>query len=423
MKLMILGGGSCQVNLIKRAKQAGHFVIVADYLDNPPGVFFADEHARVSTFDVPAVLEAARELRVDGITTLGTDQPVLTAAKVSEKLGLKFYADADLALAVTNKRIMKRWFNQHGIPMNDYRLVGEGFSFAEIEGLRFPAVLKPVDSQGQRGIFLVNNADEARRHVGDTLAFSRETQVLLEEYYIADEITVNGWVSGGRAKILSVVDRVTMRDTQRIGICIAHNFPSVHLQKYAEQIERITVDIVRAFGIEEGPIYFQYLIGEDGIRVNEIAMRIGGAYEDITLPFICGADVAAMLLEYAENGSCDTSDFDGCRLERNKKILSTQMFFLKPGTVKFITPREEIIKMSCVKDVRCSAAEGDNIGGIENATARAGYIIVEGSSRQDMTDKVNAVFDRLEVLDEWGNNLVKRYSDYEDKYLFYNAEE
>lgn len=420
---MVLGGGGCQQNLIKRAKEEGHYVVVADYLESPPACRFADEHVRVSTFDTPAVLKAARELKIDGITTLGTDQPVLTAAVVSKELGLNYYADPELALAVTNKRVMKEVFNKHNIPSCDYRLIGEGFSDEEIEGLSFPAVLKPVDSQGQRGIFLVNNADEARRHIAETLSYSREEKVLLEEFYRSDEITVNGWAADGSAKIISVVDRVTMRGTNRIGICLCHNFPSVHLEKYNEEIERITDDIVDAFGIEEGPIYFQYLIGEEGIKVNEIAMRIGGAYEDITLPIISEIDVASMLMQYAKNGSCDTEALSRYNLSENNKFLSTQLFFLKPGSIMQATPEQEILNLKGVKDVYYSVCEGDKIGGIENATARAGYFIVEGNSFSDMINNVDTVFNSMQFLNQDGENLVIKYSDYKDKYLFYQAEE
>ena len=420
---MVLGGGGCQQNLIKRAKEDGHYVVVADYLENPPACRFADEHVRVSTFDTPAVLKAAREMNIDGITTLGTDQPVLTAAVVSKELGLNYYADPELALAVTNKRVMKALFNKHNIPSCDYRLIGQSFSDEEIEGLSFPAVLKPVDSQGQRGIFLVNDVDEVRKHIAETLSYSREDKVLLEEFYRSDEITVNGWATDGRAKIISVVDRVTIRGTNRIGICLCHNFPSVHLEKYSAEIERVTDDIVEAFGIKEGPIYFQYLIGEEGIKVNEIAMRIGGAYEDITLPIISGIDVASMLLDYAKDGSYDTESLSRYKLSENNKFLSTQLFFLKPGSIMQAIPEQELLNLKGVKDVYYSVCEGDTIGGIENATARAGYFIVEGNSFEDMINNVHAIFDSMQFLNERGENLVIKYGDYKDKYLFYRAEE
>ncbi len=418
MRLMILGAGNCQLNLIKRAKIRGHYVIVADYLDNPPGAKFADVHIKVSTFDTGLVMQAAVEYEIEGIVTLGTDQPVLTAAIVAKKLGLHFYAGSYLALAVTNKRIMKELFAKNKIPMNDYRLIGKGFAKEEIKGLKFPAVLKPVDSQGQRGIFKVRNIEEVSRHIEETLSYSREDKVLLEEFYRSDEITVNGWAANGRAKIISVVDRLTMKKTNRIGICIGHNFPSLHLRGYFEDIERITQDIVDAFGITDGPIYFQYLIGNKGVRVNEIAMRIGGAYEDLTIPIISGIDIAGMLLDYIETGSCDNKTLEEYSLLENTKYVSTQMFFLKPGKITRMTPLEEVMQLDGVKDVYYAVKEGDIAAGIKNATARAGYVIIEGENFDELKAKIDRLYENMKVFDESGKNLVISFNEYKDKYLF-----
>ena len=418
MRLMILGAGSCQQNLIKRAKKRGYYVIAADYLENPPGAQFADEHIRVSTFDTPNVLSAAREKRIDGIVTLGTDQPVLTAAVVAQELGLSYYADEKLALAVTNKRIMKALLGKNGIPANDYRLIGKDFAEEEIRGLQFPAVLKPVDSQGQRGIFKVNNIVEAREHIEETLSFSREDKVLLEEFYRSDEITVNGWAVGGRVKIISVVDRLTIKDTDRIGICIGHNFPSLHLEGHHDDIEKITQDIADAFSIIDGPIYFQYLIGQQGIRVNEIAIRVGGAYEDITMPIISGIDIAGMLLDYIETGRCNTQAIEEYSIKNNSSFVSTQMFFLRPGKIRSMTSVKDVLRLNGVRDVYYAVKEGETVGSIENATARAGYAIIEGESFDELTANIDILYENMKVINENGENLVINFSEYKDKYFF-----
>lgn len=421
MRLIVLGGGSCQVNLIKRAKQRGHEVILVDYLKDCPGSAIADLHLTASTFDAEAVTDIALRLGAEGVVTTGTDQPVLTAATVAERLGFNFYTDSETALAVTNKRVMKKLFAEHAIPCADYRLIGEGFSDGELSGLRFPAVLKPVDSQGQRGIFLADSIAEVREHIGETLGFSRERRALVEQFYRNDEITVNGWVSGGRVYILSVVDRVTIKNTRHIGVCLCHHFPSVYSEYCKGDIESMTLRIVRALDIKNGPIYFQYLMGGEGIKVNEIAMRIGGAYEDLTIPVISGADVMGMLLDYVEKGSCDTAALSGCDSRRSKKFVSTQLFFCRPGEVRSITPKEDMKDLPGVIDIGYNYSVGDAIPGIENATSRAGYMLVEGESFQNMIDNVNNAFDALSVLGAEGGNLVIKYSDYEDKYVFADA--
>ena len=419
MKIMVLGGGGCQVNLIRRLKESGDEVILADYLPHCPGAALADIHVPVSTFDIPAVTEAARRHQAAAIVTTGTDQPVLTAAAAAEALSLPFYIGSATARAVTNKRIMKEIFQENGIPTLLYRLLPADFDENTLKDFPFPAVLKPVDSQGQRGVFRLNSPEEVRDRIRTTLSFSREDQALLETYYENDEITVNGWVTGGRAVILSVVDRVTMTRGAHIGICLCHHFPSVHLAAYHDDIAKVTDAIVAVLGIGEGPIYFQYLIGADGLVVNEIAMRLGGAYEDITLPIITGLDPLAMLIDTVKTGSCDTAGLVRYRMDDNPIHLSTQLFFCRPGRIASITPADEIAKMPGVHRAVYAIREGDVIPPIEDATARAGYFIVEGMSRADMLRRVNDVFDHMQVLDEEGQNLVITYRDYPGKYRFY----
>jgi biotin carboxylase len=419
LKIMALGGGGCQLNLLRRLRQQNDEIILIDYLPDCPGRVYADIHLPISTFDIPAVIEAAREYAVEGIVTTGTDQPVLTAAATAESLGLPFYIDSPTALAVTNKRVMKELFARHGIPTLPYRLLSANFQDSDIADFPFPAVLKPVDSQGQRGVFRVEGPTGVRSRIRDTLSHSREERALLEAYYESDEITVNGWADDGRATILSVVDRVTMTRGEHIGICLCHHFPSVHMQSFRDSIYQVTESIVSALGIRSGPLYFQYLIGQQGIMVNEIAMRIGGAYEDITLPIITGLDPLGMLIDYVKTGSCDTAGLRRYSLRDNRKFVSTQLFFCHPGRVARITPVGSIKSLPGVHDAYFAVREGDVIPPIEDATARAGYFIVEGGSFAEMIALVNHVFSRIEVLDWQGQDLLMRYEDYPDRYRFY----
>jgi biotin carboxylase len=418
MKIMILGGSSNQIDMIKKVKEAGDTAILVDYLDDCPGKALADIHLPISTFDTEAITRAAKEYQVDGIVTSGTDQPVLSAAIASEKLGLNFYVTAEVAKAVTNKKVMKKNFKDHTIPSVAYRLIKKEFKDDELDGLNFPIVLKPVDCQGQRGIYLLNSIEEIRNKIDDTLSFSRENEVLVEEYYKNDEITVNGWVNDGTVTLLSVVARVTINRDQHIGICLCHNFPSVHLKKHHNDIEKLTQHIVNSFNIKNGPLYFQYLVGAQGIKVNEIAMRIGGAYEGLTIPMIAGVDILQMVLDTVKYQRCDTSNLTAYSLAENTVCLSTQLFFCHPGKIASVTPISDIARLSGVKAMYYIYTAGDVIPMITNATARAGYFIVKGSSFNQMIENVNNVFNTMKILSSTGNNLLIKYEDYENKYSF-----
>ena len=249
-KIMILGGSNCQKNAVLYAKSLGYEVILADYTKTPPAACYADRHIEVSTFDSEGCIRAARECNVDGVMTMGTDQPVLTAALVADALGLPSAICPDEAKSVTNKRIMKAVFRTAGIPTVDYRLIHSVSTSDDIAGLSSPAVLKPLDSQGQRGVFRLEDKRLAFQYLGQCLSFSREKEALLEDYYPSDEITVSGWIRDSRLTVLTVTDRLLLDDPVHIGVCTSHRFPSVHMDQY-EEIRAISESIVHAFGLKK----------------------------------------------------------------------------------------------------------------------------------------------------------------------------
>lgn len=408
MKVVVLGGGHCQLNMIKRLKNEGHHIILVDYLNDCPGIKFADEHYIESTFNYDAVNDIVKKTNAEAIITMGTDQPVLTAALTAEKNKIPFYIDSKTAVSVTNKRVMKQLFSKHNIPTVPYVFIGDDFKETDVSSISFPAVLKPLDSQGQRGIFKVNSIEEVRSHIEETLSFSREETVLLEEYYPNEEITANGWVKDNKATIISVVDRVTMDNGKRIGICIAHNHPSIYLDEFAGEIKKITQQIVDSFEIKNGPLYFQFLIGKDGIKVNEIAMRIGGAYEDITIPMISGIDILGMAINGIAGKEVDTEILISYDFTKDGNYISTQLFFVDEGTVFSFTPIEKFKELPYVEDAYYNFHEGSRFGGIENATARAGYFVIRGDSYKQMIDNVNLAYRHLEIKTANGRNIVKK---------------
>src|SRR6056297_1313693 len=340
--------------------------------------------------------------------TVGTDQPVFTAMKVAKKLNLPRYLTEETARAVTNKREMKKTFSKYDIPTVNYKIINKNFSDKKLANINFPVVIKPLDSQGQRGVFKLNSIKEIRKHFSEVLNYSRENEILVEEYYKSDEITVSGWVNQGNLNLLTITDRVTHENNSHIGICSAHIFPSKHLKKYYNQIKAISEKIVDSFKIKNGPIYFQILVGENGLKVNEIACRIGGAYEGDFMPWLTGVDILEMMINLAAGQELDLKALNDYSIEDNSKHLSSQLFFAGPGEIREITIVSEILKLPGVLKAGLNYEAGDRIPEIKNATARAGYFIVMAENENELKQRVKAVYDNLKIIDQNGKNLVLR---------------
>jgi biotin carboxylase len=409
MKILVLGGSNSQINAVLRAKQLGYYVIVSDYYENSPGKLFSDHSEMTSTFDIEGNIEIARNKRIDGVMTMGTDQPVYTVAMVAQALNLPSFLDTDTAKAVTNKKIMNQLFTACGIPTVKYKIIREDFTEDELDGIRLPVVVKPLDSQGQRGVYRLGSIDEIKKSFNEVLSYSREKEIIVEEYYENQEVTVSGWVLDGETHVLTVTDRVTYDNYPHIGICTAHNFPSVHYESHYDEIYNITKNIVKGFRIKNGPIYFQMFIGNTGIRVNEVACRIGGAYEDEFIPLLTGVDILGMVLNYSLGRQVDYTNLKNYDIRKNSKCASVQLLFVGPGIVKSMTDLEEIKSLPGVVEAKYNIEVGANMGQIINATQRAGYVIIEGSNQENLRKNITTTFHRLKIYDGKGHNMVKQF--------------
>ncbi len=407
-RILMVGAGSCQINAIKKIKQMGHYVIAADYNLWTDGKALADAHVVADAFDYQAILACGTKNKIDGIMTVGTDQPVLIVNQVAEELDLPHFLDSETALWVTNKKAMKKRFNQFKIPTAAYAIVGRSFRSSDITGVKPPYIIKPIDSQGQRGIFKVDTIDDIRMHIDEVLKHSRCDEILVEQYYESTEVTISGWVSNGHAHIFTITDRVTFPADTRIGVCIAHQFPSVHQNDYGEKLEDITQSICNCFNIENGPIYFQLLIGDKGILVNEVACRLGGAYEDVTIPYVTGIDVLKLNIEASIDSK---AHFNGYAYNYTDKAFSTQLFFCRPGKIATMTPSSVLKSEPYILDAGYNFRIGDTIDIIENASQRAGYFIVIGESEAEVALNVKKAYEQLMIQDASGKNLVVSFDE------------
>ncbi len=404
--MLILGGSNSQLNAVLRAKEKGHTVIVADYYEDAPGKEFSDYSVLTSTFDAQGCLAVARKYKIDGILTVGTDQPVLTCAKVADELELPFFLNVETAKAVTHKKVMKSIFAQNKIPSAQYRLLKEDFTEGELSGLKFPLVIKPLDSQGQRGVYKVSSLQEIQSLLPSVLSYSRENEILVEEFYESEEITLSGWVRDSTVHILTVTDRQTISNYPHIGICIAHNFPSKYLSAYFYEIKELTENIVQAFKIKNGPIYFQMLIGSDGIKVNEIACRIGGAYEDELIPAITRVDILDMVINHAAGQEIDYSALEEYDLKKNTNQAIVQMIFTKPGTIGTMTQMQKVLALPGAIAGRLNYHEGSVIQEIQNATQRVGYMIFQSNSSVNLRRRIAQAFETMEIRDTQGKDML-----------------
>ncbi len=399
-KVLVLGGGLLQVPLLKMAKQKGFTVFLADYNKSPPGEKYCDRSKQISTFSIIDNYEYALAEKVDHLLTIGTDQPVYTAAVVSACLNLPYPISPEQGKMVTNKYYMKTRMVEKGIPTPRFQ-ASSRFQDVFRMPLNYPLVMKPVDSQGQRGIFILNGSEwpEQIRHLF-TIAkqHSLTGMVIIEEFYQGDEITVNCWVKDGRAFVLLVTDRLHFNDEVALGICKQQRFPSRAAEAKQKEIEAIVQQLANAFAIRDGPLYLQMVTGREGIKVIEFGYRIGGGFESETIPRITGVDILELYFTLITEGR---NMFQPKNLKEQVKLGSVLFMFAKPGLVAGIKMPSQF-----KTNGKLFIKERDEIGPIANATSRIGCFTCYADRADDYYNLLARFDEEMSVFDQNNTDLL-----------------
>lgn len=415
MKLLILGAGRNQLNAIKKAKKKGHTVIVSDYLPDSPGKTLADFSEMTSTFDIEGNIEVAKKYQVDGVLTIGTDQPVLTAARVAEALSLPHMISSDTALKATNKKYMKKAFIENSIPTSRYLLV----SYEELDNnqklffklgrLNFPVVVKPVDSQGQRGVFKIPKLDRnILAFIREAFMHTRDNVIIVEEFCAGDEITISGWVEDYNPYILIITDRPLLNVEPHLGIMTAHQFPSPYTFSHHDELQQLVSKTVAALNIASGPIYLQVIITPQRAELVEIACRIGGGHEDELIPLVTGIDPLDMLIDKSLGKMIDIDRLKSYQLLNNPNYAQTKFIMAYPGQVKRWGGLEQVKKMKGVVNAQFYYPQLKEIKEIvDSSTSRWGYIMASGTDKPELEDNVRKAYQAVEILNDENINLLR----------------
>jgi biotin carboxylase len=394
--VLFVGAGRHQLRAIRRARELGIRVVAADRNPAAPGLAEADA-AEVSDFDVPALAELGRRHSVDGVVTVAADRAVPVVAAVAEELGLPGIGPA-VAHRATHKVAMRRCLAEAGVPQPAFaavRTIHEGKDALETVGL--PAVLKPADCAGQRGLFLLRTVDDLEAHLHAALAESTNEEAIVESFH--DGLEVNGLVvaRGGEPEIVTLSDRLRPEGAG-FGVAIAHVYPSTLFGDRLQDVERVARHVVRALGIQDAVVYPQMLVTEDETLLIEVAARVPAGQMDQVAKRAVGVDLVEVALRQAL-GEAVPDELIRPSFEQPLAIsfLTAQPGPLPVGRVRAVTGLERVRAFPGVVEIETFLAPGDRIDPVARDRDRKGFVIALGSNNIDALERAQAAATLIDV--------------------------
>jgi hypothetical protein len=237
-------------------------------LENPWG----DDAAPVRFEDPEPGIEAlAARGPFDGILAVG-DRPACVAAQAAERLGLRFHP-AGAAQAAANKLLARERFRAAGMPVPEFRRLT--LADAPHAIVRFPCVLKPLDSSASRGVIRANNPEEFRQAAA-RIARMQDGDILVEDYIPGSEFALEGVVTAGTLQTLALFDKPDPLEGPYFEETI-YVTPSRLPARIQLQIRETAQAAVAALGLTDGPVHAEMRVNDRGVWILEAAARpIGG---------------------------------------------------------------------------------------------------------------------------------------------------
>jgi biotin carboxylase len=350
--------------------------------------------------DVATVIEVAKTHSIDGVLTVSADRAVPIVAAIAHELGLPGIG-TETAHLMTHKVAMRRRLAEGGVPQPRFaavRVRREAPPAAEAVG--FPSVLKPADSGGQRGLFLLRSFDDLDRHLHAALAESPTGEAIVEAY--TDGLELNGLViaRGGEPYPLLLSDRLRPKG-EGFGVGWIHSYPSKLFGDVFEEAQRVALRAVRTLGLRDGIAFPQLIVADGRALVVEVAARIpGGQMADLAFHAL-GIDLVEIALRQALGEEVP----DELVVPRQSRPTAIRFLTGGPGPLPLgkvtkIGGLERVLEAPGVVQADVFLQLGETIRPVRLDGDRRGYVIATGETNVQALERAESAARRLYVETE-----------------------
>lgn len=401
--LLVLGASSDQIHLIKTAQSMGLRVLAVDMNPESKGFAVADEHAVISTRDVPAICDFVdahrrRGHRIAGVTTMGSDIPDIVAS-LAQHLGTPGISPEAARLA-TNKYDMKLRFRERGIPVPWFKeLDAVGDLRAAVSERGYPVVIKPIDRSGSRGVFLLNEGCDLEDLFYKSKAFSFSGRLMVEEFLPGLQISTETIMYRGQGVTPGFADR-NYDLLPRFLPQIMENggwMPSTLSASERSEVESLVVRASLALGVTDGVTKGDVVMTCEGPNMIEMAARLsGGDFCESLVPLSIGVNYVESAIRIAIGEEPDLAAL----APKFERAVVNRYFFPSPGRLSGIEGVGKVLKQDWIKKLEFWYQPGDTVPPPLSHAHRFGVFVAVGERRDEVDDRAKWVYQTIKIATE-----------------------
>lgn len=443
-KLLVIGAGDFQLPLVQKASETCDVFLAAPVISEAFYPYITGSLLK-DVRDEEAILTFAKDQGIDGVITDQTDIAVRSVAYVSEKMGLPGIG-CETGILFTDKSLMRARLAELGIPQLKNRTVSSvdqavgfyrelcrerqekqalsdaakaqetsnntrnntGYNIGDNRGDNsadaaksetssalppVKVIIKPLDTQGSRGVQVCADEQEIRKKYEEASRWSSSREVIVEQFATGREFVVESLVLGYEYRTLCIGDTLYF-DIPDAFAAKSRIFPTTADDALRRKVLELDEKIIRGFGLRQGITHSEYIMEGDEVYLIETAARGGGVFISSDLIHLSsGLETEQFLVNIALGQQKEMPV-----IHPQLQYCGYMAFYLPVGRVIRADGIEKVCALPFVHRNQLSKLHAglENREGATDKTSRLA-VIVSGKTREELEANMQEVRNTLQI--------------------------
>lgn len=323
----------------------------------------------------------ARRHRVGHILHLGAEDTMGVAAEVAEELGVALNSAASVN-RLNDKAAMRRLLDASGLSVVRCQEAASVDAVADAVG-RFaqPVIVKPSSASGSRGVALVRGPEDLDEWAARVHGAGLGGPFLVEEYLEGPEFSVETLTVDGVHHVVGITAKQTGGPPGFVETGHVHPAPLSPAEDTA--LRTVVTGLLSLAGHRFGPAHTEVILTDAGPRIVESQARLGGDRIPLLVEVATGFDIEAAVFQALAG--------EPVVVPEPLRTASIAFFRFPAGRLESVGDLEELRSLPHVHALHFPFRPGDALPPTTDSFSRHGYVVVDGASPRETSDRISSV--------------------------------
>jgi len=410
-KLLMLGTGYASRDILRYAKGEGWHTIVTDYLppEKSKAKLVADEFWMINTNDIDTLEQKCKEENIGAVICGISEFNLEMTMELCKRLGLPTYCTPEAWHYSRDKADFKALCKRVGAPVPEDYTVTDALTEDELGKVKFPVMVKPVDMSGNRGISYCYTKEDLVAAYKYARSLSKNDKIIVERMLHGKEWWAGYALADGEISLLSLNGMYAQPGVPANCYTITSTV-SDKVEKFIKEVNPKIEEVLKAVGCKEGFAWVQVMLDEDGhFYIIEMGYRLTGEEIFIPLKDLINFDTVKWLTDIAFGVTHTPSELPEPQTGAFRRCTcAMELWSNKEGRISSVIGWDELegnphIKVETLHDI------GDTLPKYRPY----GNVLFTADTIEEMCDLIDFVNNTVKVLDEEGNDMIIKYTDFD----------